>query len=167
VSRLVKFAVAATLLVCAAVPASTASPISALQVEMRDRNNRRVRLSEFKGRIVVVDLWASWCPTCQGTFPALDALSRTFRACGVEVVAVNLDERRQDAETFLRGRSPDMLVAFDPRARVLKAFGAPGIPSLYIIDRQGEIRHTLSGESPDFVAQVRRHIVAMLAEDAP
>jgi thiol-disulfide isomerase/thioredoxin len=143
--------------------ASTSAP----KVEMRDGRNARVRLSDFKGRIVVVDLWASWCPTCQGSFPALDAMSREFRARGVEIIAVNLDENTKDAEAFLRGRSPDMLVTFDPRARVLKAFGAPGIPTLYIIDRQGMIRHTVSGHGPDFADDVRRHLVALLAEDAP
>jgi thiol-disulfide isomerase/thioredoxin len=149
------------------VPTVLAASTNAPQVEMRDGRNARVRLSDFKGRIVVVDLWASWCPTCQGSFPALDAMSREFRSRGVETIAVNLDAKRQDAETFLRGRSPDMLVTFDPRARVLKAFGAPGIPALYIIDRQGTIRHTVSGHGSDFAGEVRRHLVALLAEDAP
>jgi cytochrome c biogenesis protein CcmG/thiol:disulfide interchange protein DsbE len=163
---LVKIAAVVVLLVPAhavVLATSTRAP----QVEMRDGRNARVRISDFKGRIVVVDLWASWCPTCQGSFPALDAMSREFRARGVEVIAVNLDEKRKDADAFLRGRSPDMLVTFDPRARVLKAFGAPGIPALYIIDREGIIRHTVSGHGSDFAGEVRRHLVALLAEDAP
>jgi cytochrome c biogenesis protein CcmG, thiol:disulfide interchange protein DsbE len=116
--------------------AAAAEPIQAPDVEMRDGQGRRVRLSDFRGNLVLVDLWASWCPPCKLSFPALDRLYEEYRARGLVVIAVNLDERRRDAETFLKAHPHEMRVVFDPRARVLKAFGAPGIPSAYLIDRQ-------------------------------
>lgn len=117
--------------------------------------------------MVLLDLWASWCTVCEASFPVLDALSRELRARGLVVIAVNLDDERKDAEAFLRRHSADMQIVFDPRTRILKAFGAVGVPTSYLIDRQGTIRHTLSGYTADCGAQLRPHVLALLAEDAP
>jgi thiol-disulfide isomerase/thioredoxin len=134
---------------------------------MRDAQGRRVRLSDFRGRVVVVDLWASWSTSCEVSFPVLEALAREFGQRGVDVIAVNLDEQRKNADAFLRGRSHQLLVTFDPRARVLKAFGAAGIPTSFVIDRQGTIRYTLSGHTSAFESELRRHITAVLSDVAP
>jgi thiol-disulfide isomerase/thioredoxin len=139
-------------------------PARAPDVEMRGAGGRRVRLSDFQGHVVLVDLWASWCPPCKASFPALDALDREYRARGVVVIGVNLDERRRDADAFLETYPHDMLVVFDPRARVLKAFGAAGVPTAYLIDRNGRIRHTYEGYTEDTILEYRRHLDALLAE---
>jgi thiol-disulfide isomerase/thioredoxin len=124
-------------------------------------------LSDFRGRVVVVDLWASWCTSCEVSFAALEALARDFGPRGVEVIAVNLDEQRKHADAFLRGRESRLTVTFDPRARVLKAFGAAGVPTSYVIDRQGIIRHTLSGYTSAFESELRRYVTSLLSDTAP
>ena len=137
-----------------------------LDVELRDAGGRRLRLGEFKGRVVLVDLWASWCAECQRQFPVLDRLSREYRPRGVEIVAVNLDQHKEDADAFLAMRPHEMLVVFDPRARMLEAFGAAGIPSSYLIDRQGTVRYQHSGFTPGTEAQYRQQLDFLLAEPA-
>ena len=122
-----------------------AAAVDPFDVEVRDARGRSLRLAEFKGKIVLVDLWASWCPDCRISFPALDALSREYRPRGVEIVAVNVDQRQKDAAAFLAVHPHEMVVVFDPRARMLEAFGAAGIPSSYLIDRQGTVRYRHSG----------------------
>ena len=146
------------------VALAAADGVSAPDVEMRDGHGRRVRLAEFKGKVVLVDLWASWCAPCKASFPVLDVLFREYRSRGVEVVAVNLDERRHDANTFLRAHPHQMLVTFDPRARLLKAFDAPGVPISYLIDREGMIRSTHLGDTVDSYAHIRHELDALLAE---
>jgi thiol-disulfide isomerase/thioredoxin len=151
----------------AAAPGSVTSAeegVRAPNVEMRDARGRRVRLADFTGKVVLVDLWASWCAPCKVTFPALDALYREYRSGGVEMIAVNLDERRKDAEAFLKAYPHEMLVTFDPRAQVLRAFGAPGIPSSYLIDREGVIRFTHLGLTDDAHAKIRDELDALIAE---
>ncbi len=147
----------------------TATPrtpaLNPLDVELRDAGGRRLRLSDFKGRVVLVDLWASWCAECQRSFPALDRLSREYRPRGVEIVAVNLDQHKKDAAAFLATRPYEMLVVFDPRARMLEAFGAAGIPSSYLIDRQGAVRYQHSGYTAGSTeAQYRRQLDFLIAE---
>ena len=144
-----------------------AADLQPLKVEMRDASGTSVRLADFKGKVVLVDLWASWCADCRLSFPVLDALFREYRSRGVEVVAVNLDRRRKDADTFLALRPHEMRVVFDPRARVLEAFGAEGIPTSYLIDRGGTVRYWHSGYRPGTEAQYRRQLDLLVAEPAP
>ena len=141
-----------------------AAAIDPFDVEVRDARGRSLRLAEFKGKIVLVDLWASWCPDCRISFPALDALSRAYRPRGVEIVAVNLDQRQKDAAAFLAVHPHEMVVVFDPRARMLEAFGATGIPSSYLIDRQGTVRYRHSGYMAGTDAQYRQQLDLLLAE---
>jgi thiol-disulfide isomerase/thioredoxin len=152
-------------LVAASVAVSPAGSLTqAPDVEMRDGAGRIVRLADFRGVVVLVDLWASWCAPCKVSVPQLDALQREYRARGVQVVAVNLDERRRDADRFLKGIGPDLLVVFDPKARVFEAFGAAGVPSSYLVDRQGRIRHVHRGFTAETIATYRAQLDALLAE---
>jgi thiol-disulfide isomerase/thioredoxin len=141
-----------------------APALNPFDVEMRDASGRRLRLTDFKGRVVLVDLWASWCAECQRSFPVLDRLSREYRPRGVEIVAVNLDQHKKDAAAFLATRPHEMLVVFDPRARMLEAFGAAGIPSSYLIDRQGTVRYRHTGYTAGAEAQYRQQLDFLLAE---
>ena len=154
---------AAFVLVASAAVAS-AGDAAAPNVEMRGAKGVRVRLADFRGKVVLVKLWASWCPDCQAAFPKLDALYREYRARGVEVIAVSVDERQKDAEAFLETRPHELRVMFDPNAKVLKAFGAPGVPYSYVIDRRGTIRFSHEGYDETTEASYRRELDALLDE---
>lgn len=137
------------------------------QIEVQARDGKRVRLADFTGKVLLVDFWASWCGPCKTSFPVLDALYRELHPRGLEVLAVNVDERRDDAEEFLRSRSHQMLVAFDPQGRAPEAFGVGAMPSSYVIDRQGMIRFTHTGFTAGTAAAYRRDIDLLLAEAGP
>jgi cytochrome c biogenesis protein CcmG, thiol:disulfide interchange protein DsbE len=144
--------------------AQPADWMKAPNVELRGTKGQRVRIADFRGKIVIVEFWASWCPDCHISFPALDAIHREFKARGVEVIAINVDEHRKDADAFLKGRQPQLHVMFDPRGRAWDAFLASGVPTSYVIDRSGVIRHTYEGFDKDTDAAYRREIAALLAE---
>ena len=97
-------------------------------------------------------------------FPEMDRLSREFKSRGVEVIAVNVDERRKDADAFLKTQSHQLRVMFDPRARVADAFGARGVPASYLIDARGMIRFAHEGWDETADATYRREIMSLLAE---
>ena len=73
-------------------------------IELRGPGGETVRLSDFKGKVVLVDFWASWCGSCQSSFPMLDRLYRQRHRDGLEVLAINVDEERKQAEAFLERR---------------------------------------------------------------
>lgn len=118
--------------------ASTASTAHATTIE----------LSEFRGRVLYLDFWASWCTPCQQSFPWMDSIKAAHESEGLTVVAVNLDEHRSDADRFLGKMHPTFDVRFDPQAETAKHFQIHGMPTSLIIDRRGVVRFTHLGFKP-------------------
>jgi thiol-disulfide isomerase/thioredoxin len=142
------------------VAAATAVP----DVTLQAADGAAVRLSTFNGKVLLVDFWASWCVPCKTSFPALDAIYREYAPKGLEVVAVNLDEQRKNADAFLAAHPHRMTVLFDPKGIAPEAFAVKGMPSSYLIDRSGAIRFTHMGYSGNVDVSYRKEIAQLLAE---
>ena len=157
---------AAVLVAALAIAAGAASAASgdALRLELAGSKGPPVRLADFAGKVVLVKIWASWCPQCQQAFPQLSALQRELRPRGVEIVAVNVDDVRKRATAFLAEHPTDMVVAFDPRARMLEALGAAAIPASFVFDRRGVVRYRHTGYDAATLAAYRQEIETLLAE---
>lgn len=122
------------------------------------------RLSDYKGQVLLIDFWASWCIPCKASFPQLDALHKEFKDKGVTVLAVNLDEQRKAADLFLSTRPHTMPVVFDPAGSAAETFGLKGMPSSVIVDRKGIIRFIHMGYTEKTLAQYRVEIAQLLGE---
>ena len=133
-------------------------------VAVQAANGAAVRLGDYKGKVVLIDFWASWCPPCKTSFPALDLLYRAYQEKGLEVLAVNLDERRQDADAFLGAHPHRLTVLYDPKGVSPQAFGVKGMPSSFLIDRAGNIRFTHMGYSGNVDDSYRQEIAQLLSE---
>jgi thiol-disulfide isomerase/thioredoxin len=154
-------AVASLFILVAGPTAADVKP--APDVTLQAEDGTPVRLGQFAGRIVLIDFWASWCAPCKTSFPALDALYREYRPRGVEVLAVNLDERRRDADAFVAARPHEMPVLYDVKGDAPRAFGVKGMPSSFIIDRGGTIRFTHMGYSANIGQQYRQELDLLLS----
>jgi peroxiredoxin len=149
----------------AALSASTgATSKSAPDIALPRADGAVIQLSEYRGKVVLVDFWATWCPPCKASFPALDALYREYQSRGFEVLAVNVDERRADVEAFLKDHPHHMTVVFDPKGVSPAAFGVKGMPSSFVIDRGGQIRFTHMGYTGNVEQSYRQEINQLLAE---
>ncbi len=148
----------------AVVAGSGAPTRPAPDIALQRDGGATIHLSAYKGKVVLVDFWASWCAPCKASFPALDALYREYQPRGVEVLAVNLDERRQDADAFLNEHPHHMVVVFDPKGDSPAAFGVKGMPSSFVIDKAGVIRFTHMGYSGNIERSYRQEIDQLLAE---
>ncbi len=133
-------------------------------VALPDDHGQLVRLSDLQGHVVLVDFWASWCPPCKTSFPKLDALYRELHPRGLDVLAVNVDERQRDADAFLEAHPHVMSVLFDPKGQAPQAFAVRGMPTSVLLDRSGIIRFTHVGYTEKTVDTYREEIDRLLGE---
>jgi cytochrome c biogenesis protein CcmG/thiol:disulfide interchange protein DsbE len=107
-----------------------------------------IDLKDFRGRVVYLDFWASWCAPCLESFPWMQAMQDAYERRGLTVVAVNLDQYRKDADRFLAKFHPNFDVRFDPQGEVAERFKVQGMPTGVLIDRRGVQRFTHVGFRP-------------------
>jgi thiol-disulfide isomerase/thioredoxin len=123
--------------------------------------NKAMRLDELRGKVVLLDVWASWYAPCREELPMLDDMAARLRAKGVEIVGVSIDESRDDAEQFLKSRSTwSIKLAHDPEGKMPGKLQPSRMPSSYIIDRNGIIRQVNAG----FARSDARRIESRLIE---
>jgi cytochrome c biogenesis protein CcmG, thiol:disulfide interchange protein DsbE len=96
-------------------------------------------LARFRGRVVLVDFWASWCVPCRQSLPWLNEMQAKYRDRGLVVIGVNVDRERTAAERFLRDTPAQFDIIYDPDGSLAQRFQVPGMPSSYLIGRDGEI----------------------------
>jgi thiol-disulfide isomerase/thioredoxin len=107
---------------------------------------KSVRLGDFQGKVMLLDVWASWCAPCKQELPMLDDMAARLRKKGIEIVAVSIDDSRDDAEEFLRSRPRwSIKVAHDPDGKLAGKLQPPKMPSSYLVDRDGVIRQVNAG----------------------
>jgi cytochrome c biogenesis protein CcmG/thiol:disulfide interchange protein DsbE len=94
---------------------------------------------------VLVDFWASWCVPCRASFPWMSELHRRYAPDGLVIVAVDLDRDRALADRFLELHPAPFTVAFDPAGRTAEAYGVKGMPSSFLVARDGTILHSHAG----------------------
>ena len=99
----------------------------------------RIDLADMKGKVVYLDFWASWCKPCKQSFPWLSAIKKKFGSEGFEVIAVNLDKERALADAFLKAFEINFVVGFDAAGVTARSYKLRGMPSSYLIGRDGKI----------------------------
>jgi thiol-disulfide isomerase/thioredoxin len=124
-----------------------------------------IKLSTRKGKVVLLDIWASWCVPCKDEMPALDDLARRLRGSGVEVIAVSIDEDRGAAEQFLKKRKKwNLTLAHDPNGAIPDRLQLKTMPTSYLIDRKGVLRHVNAGYNPGDEARLEAQLRALAQE---
>lgn len=122
----------------------------------------RVQLSNLKGKVVYLDFWASWCGPCRKSFPWMNELQRKYADQGLVVVGVNLDAKPDDAQAFLQRTPAEFRLAFDPQGESPRRFGVKGMPTSFIIHRNGQVAHKHTGFTDKTAREAEEHIVALL-----
>ena len=123
-----------------------------------------IDLQAFRGRVVYLDFWASWCVPCRQSFPWMQALETHYQKQGLTVVAVNLDLNRSDADRFLGKFQPTFDIRFDPHGESAERFKVQGMPTSAIIDRHGAVRFTHIGFRPVDETAYENELRQVLAE---
>jgi thiol-disulfide isomerase/thioredoxin len=108
-------------------------------------SDRKVTLSQFRGNVVVLNFWASWCEPCVEELPSLISMQARMKEKGVIVLAVSIDVDSDLYHRFLKEHNVNLLTVRDPEQRASALYGTFGWPETYIIDRKGIVRRKLIG----------------------
>ena len=108
-------------------------------------SDRTVTLSEFKGQVVVLNFWATWCPPCVEELPSLVQMQERMKSKGVTVLAVSVDVDETAYRRFLKEHSVNLLSVRDPDQKSAGLYGTFKFPETYIVDRKGVVRRKFIG----------------------
>lgn len=123
-----------------------------------------VKLSDYAGKVVLLDFWASWCPPCRAAIPHIVELQTALGAQGFQAVGLNLDENPDDLTAFLQENPVNYPMAkADDKVRT-DFGGVSAIPLVLLIDRQGRIRERFQGYTPEIAESMRKTAEALLKE---
>ena len=119
-------------------------------------------LSASHGKVRYIDFWASWCPPCRVSVPAIVALQRKLGGDRFEVIAINVDERLEDAVRFMEHHPMNYVVLSDPSGATAGAWALPGMPTSFVVDPEGRVTLVHVGFRPGDMEAIRAHIVGLL-----
>lgn len=108
-------------------------------------SDRKVALAQFRGQVVVLNFWATWCPPCVEEMPSLISMAGREKANGVVVLAISIDVDDNAYHRFLKQYNVNFLTVRDPEQKISGVYGTAGWPETYIIDRQGIVRRKVVG----------------------
>lgn len=123
-----------------------------------------VALQKFKGKVVYVDFWASWCGPCKQSFPWMNEMQAKYGPRGLQIVGVNLDAKTADAEKFLAEVPAQFTVAYDPKGDTAKRYAIKGMPSSVLVSADGKVIKVHAGFREDERKALEDAIVAALAQ---
>ena len=124
----------------AALAASSTGPAPAFQLS--GRGGKSIDLSQFKGQVVMINFWATWCKPCRDEMPLLEDIYKKYKPMGFAMLGVNVEPDSKDAEVWL-GKLPKPVtfpIAYDVDSKVSKLYKVETMPSTVLVDRKGNVR---------------------------
>ncbi|KRG68818.1 TlpA family protein disulfide reductase [Pseudoxanthomonas dokdonensis] len=124
-----------------------------------------INLADYRGKVVIVTFWASWCGPCRKELPVLSHFQKTVGRDALQVFAVNFKESREDFMAIARNRDLDLDYVHDRNGQVSDRYGVHALPNMFIIDQTGEIDHVHLGYSADSLPDIIDELLALLPEE--
>jgi peroxiredoxin len=150
---------AATNLQAATLLSAVAGRPEAPDFTLTDLNGKPHRLSDYKGKVVVVNFWATWCPPCREEMPALDRAAQALGRDGILVLGVASGETKEKVVAFQERLPVGFPLLPDPAGKVMRGWPGEGLPNTFVVDRRGRIAYAAGGkrvwDDPQILAPIR------------
>jgi cytochrome c biogenesis protein CcmG/thiol:disulfide interchange protein DsbE len=159
---LIVAALSASVLFTAPAQAADAGQAAPELAALPTASGGAISAKDLQGKVTYLDFWASWCGPCKQSFPWMNQMQAKYGSKGFQVIAVNLDKKRDDADRFLAEVPAKFSVAFDAPGASAKQFQIKGMPSSVLIGADGRVIATHSGFRDDERAELEARISAAL-----
>ena len=128
-------------------------------------SQQKFDVSDYKGKVVLLDFWATWCSPCKKSMPFFNSLQQEYQQKGLQIVAINVDENPDDTRTFLQQFPVNYVVVLDSEGDCPEKYQVKAMPSSYFIDRRGIIRQIHLGFRDRDKAEIRQLLEELLDEN--
>jgi peroxiredoxin len=112
---------------------------------LEDTTGRSIKLADYRGKVVLINFWATWCLPCRAEMPEFETIYRAYRERGFEVLAIDLQETATEVQPFMAELGLSFPALLDRDGFVSRAYRARALPSSFLVDRQGTIRYLKIG----------------------
>jgi peroxiredoxin len=131
---------------------------------LRSNSGENIRLSEYRGDVVMINFWATWCGPCRQEMPLLDELYGRYERVGFNLLGVNIDDDSSRAMRMVEELGVRFPVLFDERKEVSRLYNVEAMPATILVDREGKVRHVHHGYKPGYEEMYLDQIRALLRE---
>lgn len=141
-----------------ALPGNQPAP----SLRLKNDDGTVIDIAQFRGKVVLVNFWASWCPPCRKEFPSFGRVRKLFKPSEFEVLAVNVGEDPEVAFSF--SGITDFPILFDRDSKAMDAWGIRGLPTTFLVDRKGQLAYRAAGgrefDDPEIVSTIK-HLLSL------
>jgi len=127
---------------------------------------KKMGIDDLKGKLVVLNFWATWCPPCRLEMPSMEKLYQEFKGEGLEVVAINFMEKEKPIKSFLKENGFTFPVLLDKKGEIARNYGVHGLPVTYLIARNGNLIARSMGYKDWYKPEIRQLIGTLLKDDS-
>lgn len=129
---------------------------------LKDLTGKEVSLADYRGKVVIIDFWATWCPPCRKELPHIQKIYDKYRDKGVTVLAITSESNIEKVKDFIEEGGYSFPILIDRRGEANSAYGIRAIPMLFVLDKEGIIQHIHRGYSPEIEATLSKEIEDLL-----
>lgn len=153
-----------TVLAAANLAASDLAGKQAPDFALKSSTGENLRLSEYRGEVVMINFWATWCGPCRQEMPLLDDLYSRYERVGFVLLGVNIDDEPRRAMQMIDELGVEFPVVFDSTKEVSELYDVSAMPVTVIVDREGNVRHVHHGYKPGYEEKYLNEVRALLRE---
>ena len=131
---------------------------------LKDLTGKEVSLADYRGKLVIIDFWATWCPPCRKELPHIQKVYDKYKDKEVIVLAITSESNIEKVKDFIEEGDYTFPILIDGRREANSAYGIRAIPMLFVLDKEGKIQHTHRGYNPEIETTLSKEIDGLLAK---
>ena len=163
VMTIARWIIASGVLISSLAGASTIEGI-APDFTLKSKSGENLKLSEFRGEVVMINFWASWCGPCRQEMPILEAMYDRYKELGFTILGVNVEKNSKNADKLLKSIPVSFPILYDNKNQVSELYDVIAMPSTILVDRDGNMRYLHRGYEKGYEIEYEEQVRGLLRE---